>query len=415
MSRDATEELLRGWKVLLASGVGIAAGLSGIAFYTFGVFIVPLSDEFGWSRGQLSIAASFMIIGTAITAPVVGTVIDRYGTRMVSIASMILLGIGYFCLTQLNGNLYTFYGAWLLIALIGGGTTPVVWTCTISMWFDRMRGLALGVTLAGSGIIGIFGPALVTTLIEHYGWEGGYIGIGCIILFFSLPIVFIFSKDGGPESQSSIPAGPSPTKQELTGKTLPEAFRSQQFWIIAGGFFLVSGVIAGLLINMVPMLIDKGLNSSDAAQIAGFLGVAVVIGRIGIGFVIDRAHAPVVARTLLLITAAGCWLLTIDGTPIWVIVISVMGMGLAAAAEVDLVAFLTSRYLGMKAYGKIYGFQTSAFYLGAALGPIAVGLAYDHFQSYRLILNYSAAILVFGGLVVGSLGMPPNFNNQPEK
>lgn len=411
MGTTSAEELQRGWRMLLASSVGIAAGLSGIAFYTFGVFIVPLSDAFGWSRGQLSIAASFMIVGTAFTAPIVGTIIDRYGARRVGITSMILLSAGYVGLTQLGSQLFMFYGAWLLMALVGGGTTPVVWTRAINLWFDRMRGLALGLTLAGSGVTGIFGPAFVTMLIERYGWQAGYLGVAGLILLVALPIILLFFKDGGPPTsrlqtvaESSLP---------LTGRTLPEALRSAPFWVIAGGFFFVSGVVAGLLINIVPMLIDRGLSPTDAAGIAGTLGIAVVVGRIGIGYVIDRIHAPLVARILLVLTAGGCWLLTLEGTPNWVAVICVMSMGLAAAAEVDLLAYLTSRYLGMKAYGKIYGCQTSSFYLGAALGPIAVGLAYDHYQSYLQVLYFSAGILVFGGLVVGALGRPPDFSEGP--
>jgi len=409
MGPSTEDEFRRGWRILLASSVGIAAGLSGIAFYTFGVFIVPLVETFGWTRGQVSIAASFLIIGTAITAPIVGTIIDKYGARKVGIGSTVVLSIGYLlALPQLNGNLYVFYAAWLAMALIGGGTTPVVWTRAINIWFDRGRGLALGLTLAGSGTTGIFGPVYVTWLIGLYGWKGGYIGVGSLILFIAVPVLFFLFKEGAPQA-TPHPSATGSHGQALRGFTLDESLRSVPFWIISGGFFLVSAVVAGLLINVVPILIDRGLTQLEAAQIAGTLGIAVVVGRVGIGYLLDRFRAPLVARVLLVITAVGCALLTLAGTPTWVAVISVMSMGLAAAAEVDLVAYLSSRYFGMKAYGKIYGWQITAFYLGAAFGPISVGLAYDHFGGYLQVLYGSAAILVFGALVVGSLGKPPDF------
>lgn len=412
MSKQDTNEMRRGWKLLLSSSIGIAAGLSGIAFYTFGAFIVPLSEAFDWSRGKVSIAASFLIVGTAITAPVVGTIIDRYGARTVGLASMLLLALGYCLLTQLGGNLWQFYAAWLCIALIGGGTTPVVWTRAINLSFDRRRGLALGLALAGSGVTGIFGPALVTVLIQEYGWRAGYMGIGGFILLFAAPIVFaLFREPAGREASMNV-ANDSDEAQQLTGKTLPEALRAPAFWLIAGGFFLVSAVVAGLLINIVPMLIDKGLAASEAAEIAGYLGLAVVLGRVGVGHVIDRVPAHQVARCMLLLTALGCWLLSIEGQPIWVLVLGVVGLGLAAAAEVDLVAFLTSRHLGMKCYGKIYGLQTSSFYLGAALGPIAVGLAYDHFANYQFVLYVASALLICGSFIVGALGEPPDSCNE---
>lgn len=414
MTPSNENEFRRGWRILLASSVGIASGLSGIAFYTFGVFIVPLEEAFGWSRGQVSVAASFLIVGTAITAPIVGTIIDRYGARRVGITSTIFVALGYFALTQLGASIAAFYAAWLLLALIGGGTTPVVWTRAINLWFDRGRGLALGLTLAGSGLTGIFGPPFCTALIEQYGWQGGYAGVGALILFIAAPILYFFFKEHAPQTYEAVEAAPAagPANAHMAGLTLQESLRSVPFWIIAGGFFLVSGCVAGLLINIVPMLIDRGLSKLDAAGIASTLGIAVVLGRVGIGYLIDRLHAPLVARVLLILTAAGCGLLILADTPTWVAVVSVMSMGLAAAAEVDLVAYLTSRYCGMKAYGKIYGCQTTAFYLGAALGPIAVGMAYDHFGGYIQVLYTAAGILVFGALVVGSLGQPPDFSES---
>ena len=405
-------EFSRGWRILLASSVGIASGLSGIAFYTFGVFIVPLEEAFGWTRGQVSVAASFLIVGTAITAPIVGTIIDRYGARRVGITSTLLLALGYFSLTQLGTSIALFYAAWLLLALIGGGTTPVVWTRAINIWFDRGRGLALGLTLAGSGLTGIFGPPFCTALIERYGWQGGYVGVGALILFVAVPILYFFFKERAPHMEAQSATGAA--NIQMPGYTLQQSLRTVPFWIIAGGFFLVSACVAGLLINIVPMLIDRGLSRLEAAGIASTLGIAVVLGRVGIGYLIDHVHAPLVARVLLVLTAVGCGLLTLEGTPNWVAVVSVMSMGLAAAAEVDLVAYLTSRYCGLKAYGKIYGCQTTAFYLGAALGPIAVGIAYDHFGGYMEVLYTAAGILVFGALVVGSLGQPPDFQAATE-
>lgn len=415
MTHTAVDEFRHGWRTLLASSVGIASGLSGLAFYTFGVFTLPLVDAFGWTRGQVSIASSFLIIGTAITAPIVGTVIDKFGARRVGLWSTFALVLGYLALTQLNGNITLFYASWLVIALIGGGTTPVVWTRAINVWFDQGRGLALGLTLGGSGLSGIFGPIFCTLLIGAYGWQGGYAGLALLILLVALPVLYLFFRDHDdhplePETNATAQALRERTAN-LTGMTLSEALRSTPFWIIAGGFFVVSGTVAGLIINVVPMLVDRGLTRSEAAGIAGTLGIAVVIGRVGIGYLLDRFRAALIARVLLTITAIGCVLLSIEGTGNIVAIVAVMSMGLAAAAEVDLVAYLSSRYFGMKAYGQIYGWQISAFYLGAAIGPVVVGLAYDSFNSYVQVLYVAGGLLLLGALVVGSLGKPPEFES----
>jgi MFS family permease len=409
MSSSTADEFRRGWKALLASSLGNGAGLSGLAFYTFGVFVVPLVTAFGWARGDVSTAASFLIIGTAITAPIVGSLIDRLGARRVGLVSMALLGLGYLALTQLGGAIGAFYAAWLALSLIGGGTTPVVWTRTVNVWFDKGRGLALGLALAGSGLAGVFAPRLVTGAIDRWGWQGGYVALGVFILLVALPLIALLFDDQPkalPAAGSGVATG---TTRPLLGLSLEESLRGTAFWKIAIGFVLVSGAIAGLIINLVPLLIDRGLDKFSAADIAGIMGFAVLAGRIGIGWLLDRVPGPLVARILLLLCAIGCFTLSIPGTPTWVIPLCVVSLGLAAAAEVDLVAYLTSRFFGMKAYGKIYGWQLTAFYIGAALGPLAVGQSFNRTGSYELALQVAAGALLFGAIVIGTLGRAPDF------
>ena len=409
----ATQEFRRGWRTLFACVVGNGFGLSGFAFYTFGVFVIPLVDAFGWSRGDVSTAASFLLLGTFITAPIIGTIIDRFGAKKVGLISLAGLAVGYASLTQLGGNIAMFYAMWLIMALVGGGTTPVVWTRAVNLWFDKGRGLALGTALAGAGLAGIVAPAFATALVQEFGWQGAYLGIGALILVIALPLVAIFFNDAAPSdvpvdhSDDAPAAAPDPW-DDPSGRPC-EQFA---FWKIAIGFFFISAIIAGLLINLVPLLIDRDMTQMAAAGIAGVLGFAVLFGRIGVGFLIDRFPAPLVSAVMFSITAAGCLLLSMDGIPNSVVRIAVIALGFAAAAEIDLVAFLASRFFGLKAYGKIYGVQLSIFYLGAALGPLAVGQMYDLFGSYNQALYTGIAIFLFGAAIIGSLGRPPDFSAQ---
>lgn len=404
------EEFRRGWKPLLASSVGIGFGLTGLAFYSFGVFVLPLMTSFGWSRAQASAGSSALIIGTAITAPIIGTIIDRFGARRVALLCVFGVVLGYLALSQSTGNIYAFYATWFLMSLAGGGTTPVVFTRNVAMWFDKGRGLALGLALAGSGISGIFGPSVCNYLIATYGWPGAYMGLAALTLLVAWPLLFLFFKE------RPVPtAHPDNVSSALTGLTAAEALRTVDFWKIAIGFILVSSVIAAILVHLVPMLRDRGMPAADAAKLAGVMGIAVVVGRIGVGYLVDRFSGPFVARLLIASTAIGCILLTIEGAPTWVPVLSVISFGFAAAAEVDLVAFLTSRYFGMKAYGKIYGWQITSFYIGAALGPLAAGLAFDHFKGYLQALYFASGSLILGALIVGSLRRAPNFGAISER
>lgn len=406
-----SEEFARGWRALLACSIGNGSGLSGVAYYSFGVFVIPLTEAFGWNVGQVTVGSSFLILGTAFTAPIVGSLIDRFGAYRVSLLSFAALVVGFALLTRLSGQIAMFWAAWLLISLVGGGTTPVLWTRSVGLWFDRGRGLALGLALAGSGFAGLLAPSLITKAIQAWGWQGGYLAVGAFILVVAMPVIALMFREQ-PQELAPIDghaADRAAPHAALGGFTPQEALRQVAFWKIAAGFFLVSGVIGGLIINLVKLLVETGMDRVAAAGIAGIMGLAVIIGRIGIGFLLDRLAAPVVACVILLLCALGCLVLAQKGLPAWALSLCVMALGLGAAAEVDLVAYLTSRYLGMKAYGRIYGLQLSAFYLGAAIGPAAIGYSFNHFKSYGPALHFAVGALAFGAVVIATLGKPPAF------
>jgi MFS family permease len=402
-------ELRRGWQVLLACCVGLGLGLSGVSFFTFGVFVVPLVKAFGWTRGETASAASLLLLGTAITAPLIGFLINRFGARRVSVISILGVVAAYLALTQMSGSIATFYILWLLLSLAGGGTTPVLWTRTVNMWFDRARGLALGVTLGGAGLSAIFGPQFVAALIQSYGWEAGYLGLAALILLVAVPTTLLLFKEypvdrvARDRTVLEVPAASYP------GMGVKEALRTWTFWKIAVGFFLVAGPLAAILVNMVPLLIDHGMKPLEAARLAGLLGIAVVVGRVGVGWLVDRLPPLVVTCTLLAVAAVGCSLLTIEGASLGLTTFCVIAIGCAVGAEIDMVAYFSSRYFGMKEYGKIYGWQTTSFYLAAAVGQRVVGMTYDHFHGYLQVLVGSAIAIVLGATIVGSLGRQPKY------
>jgi MFS family permease len=403
----AAAELRRGWQVLLACCIGVGLGLSGVCFFTFGVFVVPLVKAFGWTRGDTAAASSMLLIGTAITAPIVGMLIGKFGARRVSMVSVVGLVLAYLALTQMTGSIVMFYLLWLILSLAGGGTTPVLFTRTINMWFDRARGLALGVTLGGAGLSAILGPQFVAALIQSYGWKGGYLGLAALVLVGSVPTLLLLFKEYPPEKIVVAKTLVETEAVDYPGMRVRDAVRTLTFWKIAIGFFLVAGPLAAILVNMVPLLIDHGKTPIQAAGLAGTLGIAVVVGRVGVGWLVDRFPPLLVICTLLAIAALGCFLLTIAGASGALTTVSVIAVGCAVGAEIDMVAFFTSRYFGMKEYGKIYGWQTTSFYIAAAVGQRVVGVTYDHFHGYLQVLIGSAISILIGGAIIGTLGRQP--------
>lgn len=390
---NTAQELGRGWKILLACMVGVGFGATGLPFYTMGLFLKPLSAEFDWSAATVAGAAMCLQVGLLVTAPFVGKVVDRFGARRVALLSLLGLAAGFVALTQLRGSVTALYASWLALALLACGTTPVVWTRTVNAWFDRSRGLALGLTLAGTGLAAILGPILIGGVIAAHGWRAGYWTMAAAVVLGALPLIALLLREAPAQMANTV---------TVAARGLAGALRTRQFWQCAVGFLLAGGAIAALIVHMVPAMIDGGLPPARAAAFAGLMGVSIIVGRVGLGFLADRFHAPFVGFGFLLLPVLGVYLL-IQGQP----VLAILAIGLAAGAEVDLLAYLTARYFGLAAYGEIYGWQLSAFSLGAGLGPMLLGAARDHWGAYPPGLAACAVLIVVGAALIASLGRFP--------
>ena len=180
-----------------------------------------------------------------------------------------------------------------------------------------------------------------------------------------------------------------------------DALATRTFWTIAVGFGAIAVACSALVVHMVPMLRDAGLAQAQAARVASLIGVGVILGRVGIGWVIDRMFAPYVAAAIFAITAGGCMVLAYAGPTM--APLAAFLIGFALGAEVDLLAFLTSRYFGLRHYGLLYATIYACFFIGIALGPAMAGQLYDHFGNYRIALRIVVAMLVFGALAALSL------------
>jgi len=140
-------KIFHGWWVVLAAGAALLLAVGPILVVTFGVFLKSLSQEFGWSRTQISLAFSLLTFAATVGVPLIGRLVDRWGARRVIMPSVVLLGLGIVSLAFLSATLWHFYVVYLFLGVVGCGTTPVSYVKVIARWFDQQRGLALGVAL----------------------------------------------------------------------------------------------------------------------------------------------------------------------------------------------------------------------------------------------------------------------------
>ncbi len=387
-------EFRAAWTVVLAAAVGVGLGTTGLPIYTTGQFIRPMADAFGWTRSATAGGLIFLTIGNVLMAPVIGTLIERFGVRRVAMTAQCGLCIGYFGLTLNGGSVPLYYAGWAVLAVLGAGTSPIVWTRAVASWFERSRGLALGITLCGTGIVAVFGPGIIGGIIAAHGWQAGFYALSGAQVVIGLPVVFLLFR--AREQAAGLPP------VALAGLSVGQAVRGSRFWRLAGAFFLISAVIGGLIVSLPPMLADRGVALARAAQALGYLGVSIIAGRLTIGFLVDRFPARAVAPVFVLLPVAGCLLLA-DGAAAGPAIVLI---GLSAGAEVDLLAYLVSRYFGMLHYAKIYGWALSAFSAGAGTGPVFAGWVHDVSGSYVLALYAFAAMVTVAAGLIGTLGRP---------
>jgi len=390
--------LVSRWWIVLACACGLCVGTGSIMIFSFGVFLKPVTEDLGLSRGDLSSALGVSTWLTALAGLVVGWLIDRWGTRRILIPGILLFAIAIASLGLMQAQpLIVVFLVYAAAGIIGGVQTPIPYAAVVSQWFDRSRGLALGLATGGVGIGVVLIPQLAAFLIDRYGWRDAYFGLAIAVVVLAWLPVALFVRD-----RSSPSAGPR-AAYAVPGIEAVAAIRTWNFWTLSIAFFLGVMAINGTIVHIVALLTDRGIPLQTATGALSAAGIAIIIGRIVCGWCLDRFWGPYVAVCFFILPMAGIALLARD----WAYPGPLIGAALCGAgigAEIDLMAFLISRYFGLRAYGKIYGLIFILFNVGTGLGPALSGRAFDIFHSYSQIFVFYEIALAATCLLLVRLG-----------
>jgi MFS family permease len=354
--------------------------------------------DMGWDRGTASSAMSFGEFFGAAMVPLLGWMMDRWGIRRVALPGIAAFAICLMLLGFTPRSLPIFVLLFSMAWISGAIQCPLAYTKAIAGWFDRRRGLALGIALAGVGLGAMIIPQIAQALITRVGWRGAYVSLGILMFVIAFPAVALFIREprAGEGEHQAAAAGNS------RGFTAGEAVRTARFWLMAPAFFLVAMALLGFSGHIVPLLTDRGLSPAAATATFGLLGLATLTGRVVTGFLVDRIFAPYVAAAFWFASIAGFTLL-LRGTGL-LPAVGVVAVGLGLGAEVDMLAFLNSRYFGQRAFGQLYGILFMCFSLGGACGRSLDGILFDRAGSYTPALIGSAAALVIAVGLLSRLG-----------
>ncbi|GIX29694.1 MAG: MFS transporter [Porticoccaceae bacterium] len=391
------------WPLVLAATVGF--GFYSVIVNALGVFLAPMSGEFGWSRTQVMAGLTLMSLTGIFLSPFVGALIDRFGVRRVALPGIVLTALATASFALADGSTLQWTALWAVAAFVVLLIKTTVWTTAISATFDAGRSLAMAITVSGTALSQALVPPLAHWLIAEFGWRAAWVGLGFGwgAVAFALALPFLY--DARDARRLGRP-GAGAAGVGLAGLTLGQAVRDGALVRIALATFLVMFTGVGIVVNQVPILVEEGLSRQRAAAYASLFGIAGIAGKLVTGYLMDRFEAARVGAWTLAASGVAFLLLEHGSAPAWIL-LGLVVIGYTNGTKLQLAAVLTGRYGGVAHYGKIFGVISSLIAIAGGFGPLAAALTFDLTGSYAAFVYLAAGLTLFAAWLLLGLGAPP--------
>lgn len=398
--RDA-EINLRSVRVAVSCSIGIMLASGTAIIGTFGIFMLPILHDFHWGRAQISGVVMTMSCTTALLAPLLGKIQDRWGVRRILLPGIVLYAVAVMLLSTAHGSLAQFYLLFFGVGVAAALISIVPYTKVISEWFHRTRGIMLALVGAGVAVGASLLPQLARVLILRFGWRGGYIGIGLLILVINFPVQLLNLKES-PRGQATHP------KLDDAGSELDRGLglaawqirQSRIYWSLIAVIFMTTFVVGGVLPHLVPMLIDRGIPPAQATNAMTIYILGGIAGRVTMGRLLDCFRSPAIIVPFYLLAISGLFILYTASSPL-MLVLSGSLIGMCSGAEAEFGPYLHSRYFGVRAFAETYGLQFMFLAVANGLGPVVMGAVFDRNGSYwKMFFIHAILLAAAAGLLL---------------
>jgi MFS family permease len=379
-------------RVAVVCSIGIMLASGTVIIGTFGVFMLPILHDYHWGRAAISGVVMTMSCTTALLAPLLGKLQDRWGIRRILIPGIVIYAGAVMLLALANGSIYEFYLQFFLVGVAAALISIVPYTKVVSQWFHRTRGLVLALVGVGVSIGASLIPQLSRLLIAEFGWRGAYVGLGLLILGVNLPVQGFFLKEDPRGARRFSPAAEG-SQETSVGFTAPEIRRSRTYWTLVAIIFLTTFVTGGVMAHVVPMMRDRGISSAKATDALTIYILGGITGRLVMGKLLDGSKSPRIAIPFYILAAAGLIVLY-NVRRVDLFVVSGALIGICGGAESELGPYLHSRYFGLRAFAETYGLQFLFLAVANGLGPVAMGAVFDATGSYQWMLVIHLVLLL---------------------
>lgn len=384
----------------------------GMLQYSYGVFVAPLEEEFGWTRAEVNVSLSFFAM-TGLLAPIAGPLLDRFGSSRVMMLSYLLLAASFLPRPWMT-ELWEFYALNILMYAGMPGAIMLPVGKLIGIWFTEARGRAVGITAMGANFGGFIFSAQTRTLIDLTDWRATYFIFGVTIALL-IPLIAVTIRETPRrrvDVQQEMDTSTAAVLEE--GMAIRDAIRTRAFVLMTGGLLLATIPYQSVLTQIIPHLEAEGMSSTGAAWVLSVIAIFGMVGKVLLGDLADRFAARKVFVGSLFLQAFGLLVLINGGTSLYVWLIFVPIFGVAFGGMGSLMTLLPLETFGIRAFASIFGLLSLLILPTALIGPPLTGYAFDVTGSYTIAFYVIAGLLVIGSIALW-FAAPPKWQKSTDE
>lgn len=388
---------LNRWWAVGAGALANAFGAGPIMVYGYSIMAEGMVADFGWTRADSASFFSAFLLGQGLGIITLGWLISRLGVRLPAAALAGIFGITFAAIAVLPPDKTLFWGSFLLFGFGGAACTALPWAVALSGTFDKHRGLALGLVVAGSGISAPLLPQIATILTDNIGWRSNFVILGSISAVVSVVGLSFFVK---------TPPGAVVSKvgQHLNGRTIKQIyFANPVFWYIGLAVLLVSISTFGGLTSLVGFLKGRDFEGALIANVMSVAAIFSLFGRVAIGHLLDKLFAPWVSAVTFAAAGFGFIALLSSGNPLMAFVGGAL-IAIAIGSEADILSYLVSRYFPLVEFSRVVSIIYLCWAWGGVIGTLAVGASLNMGYGYGPVYILFGLLLLLGAALLLLLG-----------
>ena len=408
------QHVFYGWVMLGVAALGMFASGPGQS-HIFSVFILPIGRDLGLSHTSVSSAYALATLVAAFGLPWVGRMVDRHGVRPVLLSVAVLLGFAAMAFGTVTG-MATLALGFAALRFLGQGSLMLCSANLVAQWFDRKRGFALSLMGLGFSLTMAAHPPLAQWLIDELGWRAAWFWLGIMTWLLLVPVVAILVENR-PESLGLQPDGDDADGKQAArrqgadiGLSIGQAVRTPAFWVIALSLATFSMLVTGLFFHQVSIFHSAGLSPQMAAWVFPISAITMVLAMPVFGRLLDRMPTkPMFACAMLTMTAAMLALVLVHDAA--TAALYGIAFGINNAAVHTHMTYVWPRFFGRRHLGSIQGTAQTIAVVGASLGPLPLGAAFDLYGAYTGALLALAVLPVLCSIAI-LLMRPPRLESE---